>query len=147
VSNIRLLHNSDLSEWTRMRIALWPDCANERHELEMEEFFASPERYAVFVCTRPNGLLGGFAEFSIRDYVDGSQTKPVGYLEGWYVDPDLRGLGIGKSLVDAGEKWMRSLGLKEIGSDSELWNESAILAHRAIGFQETFRVVQFIKKL
>jgi aminoglycoside 6'-N-acetyltransferase I len=74
----------------------------------MEEFFARPERYAVFVCDRSNGLLGGFAEFSVRDYVDGAQTKPVGYLEGWYVDPDWRGLGIGKALVDAGETWMRS---------------------------------------
>jgi aminoglycoside 6'-N-acetyltransferase I len=130
-----------------MRVSLWPDCYSERHDLEMEEFFAHRERYAVFVYDRANGLLGGFAEFSVRDYVDGAHTKPVGYLEGWYVDPDLRGLGIGKSLVKAGESWMRSLGLQEIGSDSELDNESGILAHLALGFEETFRVVQFIKKL
>ena len=34
---------------------------------------------------------------------DGCTTHPVGYVEGWYVDPDVRRKGVGKALVAAAE--------------------------------------------
>jgi len=63
------------------------------------------------------------------------------------VDPDLRGKGIGRRLVEAGEQWTRGRGLTEIASDAELENEQSISAHKALGFKETFRLVHFLKRL
>ena len=42
---------------------------------------------------------------------------------------------------------MDARGLDELASDVELWNEAGIAAHHALGFRETFRVVQFIKRV
>ena len=75
-----------------MRYALWPDCSQERHQLEIQQLNAAEDRGVVLVTVRENGCLCGFAELSIRhDHVDGASSVPVAYLEGWYVDPDVRG--------------------------------------------------------
>lgn len=137
---IEALTPADTPEYARMRYALWPDCSQEMHALEIAE------QKDVFVFRRTTGL-GAFIELSIRNRVDGSMSERVGYVEGWYVDPDLRGQGIGAQLIKAAEEWTRSLGLTELASDAELENESSIAAHKALGFHETFRLVHFLKKL
>jgi aminoglycoside 6'-N-acetyltransferase I len=42
-------------------------------------------------------------EASIWHWVDGCATTPVGYLEGWCVDPDVQRQGIGRALVKSAE--------------------------------------------
>jgi GNAT superfamily N-acetyltransferase len=102
----------------------------------------------VLVAERENGLLSGFAELSIRhDHVTGTTSVPVAYLEGWYVDPDVRGVGIGRRLLEAAEHWAVTRGLKELASDAELENAESIQAHRSCGFIETCRAVHFVKRL
>jgi aminoglycoside 6'-N-acetyltransferase I len=71
----------------------------------------------------------------------------VGYVEGWYVDPDLRGKGVGRTLVSRAEIWAREMGFTELASDAELRNDGSIRAHHALGFHETFRLVHFVKPL
>ena len=138
--------SEDAAEWLRMRQMLWPDCSAEMHALEIAEQ-QTPDVSGVLVYQRPGGGLGGFLELSARDRVDGSLSPRVGYVEGWHVDPDLRGQGIGRELMRAAEAWTLERGLTELASDAELWNEEAIRAHYALGFRETFRVVQFLKTL
>ena len=46
----------------------------------------------------------------MRSYGEGCETSPVGYIEGWYVDPDLRQKGLGGLLFQAAEDWARSEG-------------------------------------
>src|SRR5688572_17765652 len=108
-------------EWDRMRRALWPDCQSAMHDHEVAEIGAHPDKYAVLVYHRDDaaGRLGGFVEVSIRDRVDGSLSRSVGYLEAWYVDADLRGRGIGRALLEAAECWAAERGLTEMGSDCE----------------------------
>lgn len=142
---VRKATPADSPEWRRMRAALWPECPSEMHDLEMREQTADPE-VAVFVYSRSEGL-GGFIELSVRDRVDGSASPRVGYVEGWYVDPDLRGQGIGRLLIREAEAWTRSLGLTELASDAELMNTESIRAHEALGFRETFRLVHFLKSV
>ena len=146
---IRPVNNSDDAEWSRMRHALWPDCSEQMHALEIREYARRGEpSSAVFVFEREEGHgLGAFIELSIRDRVDGSYSERVGYVEGWYVDPDLRGHGIGRQLIEKAEQWTVSCGLTELASDVELENEGSISAHHALGFRETFRLVHFIKRL
>jgi aminoglycoside 6'-N-acetyltransferase I len=145
---IRAAVARDRPEWVRMRHALWPDCSPQRHQLEIEQLTAAEGSGVVLVAVRENGSLCGFAELAIRhDHVDGASSVPVAYLEGWYVDPDVRGAGIGRRLLEAGERWAAVRGLKELASDAELDNHISIQVHRSSGFVETCRAVHFIKPI
>ncbi|NTU65024.1 MAG: GNAT family N-acetyltransferase [Chloroflexi bacterium] len=130
-----------------MRSALWPDCLLDDHHSEMQEQLDDPTRYAVFVVVRDDSRLGGFLEASLRQYADGCRTSPVGYIEGWYVDADLRQQGWGGELVKAAEQWAGAQGCAEMASDCELDNDVSFRAHRALGYEEVDRAIQFRKSL
>ena len=92
-SFVTLTHN-DHAEWLRMRSALWPRLL--RSMIIAPRWRSSwpiKKLFAVFVADRGNGQLGGFLEASLRRYADGCSTSPVGYIEGWYVDDDVRRQG------------------------------------------------------
>jgi aminoglycoside 6'-N-acetyltransferase I len=131
-----------------MRTALWPHAVAD-HPREVDAYIRdSDEQSAVFVAEQATGLgLSGFLEARLRNYADGCSTSPVAYIEGWYVDPELRKIGVGAALLHAAERWSEHLGLTEIASDSELQNDVARQAHLALGFEEVGRVVQFRKAL
>ena len=144
---IRHATHSDHADWLRMRSALWPDCPLEDHHSEMQEQLDDQSRYAVFVVERDTGKLGGFLEASLRAYADGCCTSPVGYIEGWYVDADLRQQGWGGELVKAAEQWASAQGCTEMASDCELDNNVSLRAHLALGYKEVDRAIQFRKSL
>ncbi|MGH7824523.1 MAG: aminoglycoside 6'-N-acetyltransferase [Candidatus Binatia bacterium] len=144
---VRYVKQEDWSEWLRMRRALWPRCSRERHESEMSAMLQDQAPTAVFVSRRGESALCGFIELAIRPFAEGCQTGPVGYIEGWYVDPDFRWRGIGRSLVAAAEQWARSKGCKEMASDTEVSNLDSEEAHRRLGYTECSRLVHFKKDL
>jgi aminoglycoside 6'-N-acetyltransferase I len=109
--------------------------------------FRQREDAEVFVIERPNGLLAGFVEAGTRPYADGCDTSPVGYIEAWFVDPDMRRRGYGSALLSAAEEWARSRGYREMASDALLDNDISYRAHLQSGYQEVDRVVQFRKSL
>jgi aminoglycoside 6'-N-acetyltransferase I len=120
----------------RLRHALWPDGSEAEHRQEVERFITDlGRRGAVLVAEGESGLLG-FAEVSIRAYAEGCRTDRVGYLEGWFVEPDARRRGIGRQLVAAAEAWARAQGCVEFAPDAEADNELSAAAHRALGFAE-----------
>ena len=130
-----------------MRDALWPDSFDDLAR-EIDAYLRQPKpNTAVFVAERANGKLGGFLEADTRDYAEGCDTRNVGYIEGWYVDPDLRLQNIGRALIEAAENWARHLGCQEMASDCELHNEVSFKAHLAIGYDETGRSIHFRKSL
>lgn len=143
---IRQASQADHSEWLRMRRALWPDVETDEMLREMARIQADPLS-PVFVLERPDGLLGGFLEAGIRKYADGCETSPVGYIEGWYVDEDLRGQGAGRALMHAAEDWARTQGLREMASDTWLDNVVSIATHLKLGYEEMERLVHFVKHL
>ena len=129
-----------------MRKALWPSCSIERHALETDQILSSDD--FVLVAELAESKLVGFAEVSIRrDHVEGTKTSPVPYLEGWYVDPDYRGKGIGKELIKTIKEIVTKEGYKELASDAEIDNQLSIDIHKNIGFQEVGRSVHFVKSL
>ena len=144
---IRAAKRSDRIEWARLRRVLWPECQGPRAALEMREQLSDPERFGVLVIDRGGEKLGGFIELALRDGVDGAARKVTAYVEGWFVEPNLRGTGWGRKLIIAAERWARERGMVELASDAELLNRNAIAAHRALGFRETFREVLFLKKI
>jgi aminoglycoside 6'-N-acetyltransferase I len=143
---IRPLTPTDRDEWLRMRLALWPDDTAAELSAEMEGLQVA-QAVGLFVAERPGGGLGGFVEAGTRPYAEDCETSPVGYIEGWYVDPDLRRQGVGGRLIRAAEDWARGLGLQEMGSDTWIWNETSIRAHLSLGYREAERLVTFCKKL
>jgi aminoglycoside 6'-N-acetyltransferase I len=79
-----------------LAMLLWPD--NEINDLENEmlEYIVSDKR-AVFICYSET-MPVGFAQCSLRnDYVEGTDSSPVGYLEGIFVKDEYRKRGIGKN--------------------------------------------------
>lgn len=143
---IRLLTPQDYDEWRRMRLALWPDLSAENLRAEMDEILADPT-LPVFVIARSDGSLGGFLEAALRPWADGCDTHPVGYIEGWYVDPDLRRQGWGGRLVQTAEAWAAFQGCREMASDCELDNLTSFQAHLALGYEETLRTIHFRKAI
>lgn len=143
---IRFVEPDDKPDWLRMRITLWPDHSDNEHLAEMDEILADPMQ-PVFVVGRSNDKLGGFLEAGIRKYAEGCDTSPVGYIEGWYVDEDLREKGVGRALVVAAEDWARAQVLTEMASDTWLDNEVSIRAHIKLGYEEAARLVHFVKTL
>lgn len=144
---IRPIRSTDNPEWLRMRTSLWDDHSESEMLAEMHEIIATPDDTPVFVAQRANGKLGGFLEGGTRKYADGCDTSPVGYIEGWYVEPDLRQQGVGGRLVKTFETWVRGKGLVEIGSDTWLDNETSIEAHQRLGYVLMERLAHFGKKL
>lgn len=143
---IRSVQSKDFDEWLRMRSNLWPDCPREEHLVEMQEYLVESTKKTVFVADRFNERLGGFIEIDIRPF-DYYHDTLVGYIEGWYVDSDLRGEGVGKKLVIAAENWTIENGCNEMGSDAEVSNLISIKAHKALGYQVEESIVKFRKKL
>lgn len=143
---IRLATAADYAEWLRMRRLLWPGARPGEHEHEMDSLLADSHT-PVFVAERPGGGLAGFLEAATRPYADGCDTRPVGYIEGWFVDKDVRRRGIGRLLIAAAEAWARSLGLTEMASDTNLSNQEGLSAHLALGYKETERLIHFVRTL
>jgi aminoglycoside 6'-N-acetyltransferase I len=138
---------ADDPEWLRMRLALWPEGDADDHRRGMAEWMLEPD-HIILVAPRDGGHgLCGFAEVGTRKYAEGCETSPVAYLEGWYVDADMRRQGVGAALVAAAEAWARARGLTEFASDALLENDTSHRAHRALGFTEVERIVCFRKPL
>jgi len=143
---IRRATPADTEDWLRMRLALWPHHSPQELLPEMETLLA--ERWSpVFVAARPSGGLGGFVEGGLRRYADGCDSSPVGYIEGWYVDEDLRRQGVGRALVAALERWAREQGCTNMASDTWLDNETSRAAHLALGYTESERLIHFCKPI
>jgi aminoglycoside 6'-N-acetyltransferase I len=120
--------------WLVLRQALWPHCTPEEHLSEMSMFCANPERYAQFIAYAQSGQAMGFVEAAVRtDYVNGTRSSPVAFLEGIYVVPEERRKGIARSLVAAVECWARDVGCHEFASDAALENQLSHAMHRALG--------------
>lgn len=145
---VREATEKDIGEWTRMRCSLWPQYL-DGHEAEIRLYFEgnSKKIQNIYVLEREESKLGGFIEMSIRNCAAGCKSSPVPYLEGWYVDKDLRGRGLGALLVSYVEKWSRKNGYQEMASDANIENSQSINAHKALGFTEVERIMCFVKGL
>ena len=143
---IREITENDRPEWVRLRDALWPGSLWD-HDVETRSYFgARADRPVVFVADA-GGRLAGFLELDFRKYAPGCASSPVPFIEGWYVEPAMRGRGVGRALIDAAEAFARASGHREIASDAELENAGGIAAHGAVGYEEVERTVCFRKSL
>lgn len=131
---------------TALALLLWPDHDTQPLYEEMLACLHDADS-ALFVAQDDKNLVG-FAQCSLRyDYVEGTQTSPVGYLEGIFVRDECRRGHVASSLAHACMDWARIRGCKEFASDCQLDNRLSIAFHRGIGFAEANRLVCFVHKL
>ena len=129
-----------------MRVALWPDADPDDLADEFDGLLADPDQ-VVFVAERQDGSLCGMVEAGIRPFANPVDEQPCAFVEGWWVDVDLRRTGVGGALIAAVEDWARARGFHELGSDALLDNLVSQAAHLALGFEERERTVAFRKWL
>ncbi len=144
---VREVTANDASEWFRLRKQLWDESSDEEHRSEMFDIYEHHDTQLVLVVETSRGKLVGFLEASIRPFVEDCHTDHVGYLEGWFVEPQYRQQGIGRQLVKTAEKWARRKGCTEMASDAEIGNDSSLEAHQKLGYEETSRLVHLRKDL
>lgn len=138
--------SADAMAVAQIAARLWNHHAPE----ELAEDFAlmlSDANNAVFLCCIEEEPVG-FAHASLRrDYVEGTTSSPVGFLEGIFVLETFRCRGVASDLLYACENWARAQGCTEFASDCELTNEESIAFHGKLGFEEVNRIVCFRKDL
>lgn len=143
--SIRRITPDDRGEWFKMRKGIWPEAPDEYLDFDMNDILASNEDAVFFALLddRPVGMV----EARLRDYGEGCETSPVGYIEGWFVYPEMRGKGVAGALAQAAEDWARERGCTEMASDTWLDNEASIRAHLKLGYLEVERLAHFVKPL
>jgi aminoglycoside 6'-N-acetyltransferase I len=103
---------------------------------------------AILVSEDQHGALTGFLEVGLRSHADGcNSARPVGFVEGWFVQKAFRNKGVGAELMRAAEDWARAQGCFEMASDALISNQTSQRAHEALGFEVVDRCVHFRKLL
>ncbi len=125
-----------------MREDVYSSLDDEFHEREMQQIFVSDDWFCYFL-ENGNNQITGFVELSSRNIVDGCLSSPVAYLEGLYLKKEYRGMGLGRKTMKTIKSWCKNKGFTELAMDTELANIEAQKFFTAIGFHETYRIVQF----
>ena len=143
---VRKATDEDISSLAALAAQLWPG-----HETEaLADEFAGLVNSGDAACflAREDDRAVGFAQCQLRhDYVEGTKTSPVGYLEGVFVEAAFRGKGCGRRLLAACEAWAKERGCGEFASDCELENAESLRFHLRAGFTEANRIICFRKDL
>ena len=149
---MRIAQPADRRALARLLHALWPESPAEEHARELELILAGKAPgtlpLVIFVAEDKDGTLVAFLECGLRSHADScNPSRPVGYVEGWYVAEGHRRRGIGKTLLKAAEDWARSQGCTEMASDAVIDNELSQKVHQRLGFEVVERSVLFRKTL
>lgn len=143
---VKKADEKDITAVAEMAITMWENNSLEEMEAEFRELIRSAEAqvFAAYIQDVP----AGFAQCQLRhDYVEGTDSSPVGYLEGIFVKEEYRKQGCARELLAACEQWAKEQGCAEFASDCELNNQDSFRFHMSMGFEEANRVICFTKKL
>lgn len=143
---IRKATEKDTLVLAELAIQMWGN-----HTLaELEEDFAETINNNDSVCfiKYVDNTSVGFAQCQLRhDYVEGTHSSPVGYLEGIFIIPEYQHKGYAKDLLHECELWAKEKDCSEFASDCELDNTNSFKFHMAMDFEEANRVICFRKDL
>jgi aminoglycoside 6'-N-acetyltransferase I len=150
--HIRIATSSDCLPLANLRTRLWPESSCDEHARELTAILdGTVERVLpliIFVAEQSDGALVGFLEAGLRSCADGCDvSRPVGYVEGWFVEQHRRSQGIGRELLRAAEAWARAQGCHEMASDTDIGNKLSQHVHEASGFTIAARAILYRKFL
>jgi aminoglycoside 6'-N-acetyltransferase I len=95
-----------------------------------------------------NEKMLAFVHCSIRsEYVEGATNEKVAYIEAIYVEEEYRNFGIATHLIELCEKCAKEQGITQIASDCEIDNLDSVKLHLSSGFEESAKLIHFIKNI
>ena len=143
---IRKAGKMDLEILANLAVQMWD--SHSVSELAAEFSVIISTGKSQFFLKYINDIPIGFAQCSLRyDYVEGTETTPVGYLEGIFIKDGYRNKGYAKELLLACEAWAKYNGCQEFASDCEIDNIDSFHFHKAMNFTEANRIICFTKEL
>ncbi len=129
-----------------LALLLWPNHTVEELSESMTQVLKE-DHAAIFLAYDDDKAIG-FAQCQLRtDYVEGTDSSPVGYLKGLFVMESYRQQGYARQLVVHCEQWAKHMGCSEFASDCEWDNTESLQVHVQLGFTEANRIICFTKKL
>lgn len=129
-----------------LAVLMWENHSVNELEAEFSEILSKGK--AQFFLKYEKNIPVGFAQCQLRyDYVEGTETSPVGYLEGIFIKKEYRNKGYAKELLAECEAWAKENGCREFASDCEIDNIDSFHFHKAMSFEEANRIICFTKKL
>lgn len=129
-----------------LALQMWTEHNLEEMTDEFRELLKNDE--AVCFIKYEDEKPIGFAQCQIRhDYVEGTESSPVGYLEGILIAVGYRKKGYASELLSECEEWAKEKGCSEFASDCELDNTDSLRFHMALGFEEANRIICFRKDI
>jgi len=145
--SIYLLLKEDVDEMTQKTMVII-GAGHEEEEMKNDlGHLVDSEKNKIYLFIK-EGEAVGFVHFSLRtDYVEGAASSPTGYVEGIYVKPSFRRMGLSKQLIESGRFWLKEQGCHQLASDIEMTNDQSYQFHTGVGFKETNRLITFIKDL
>lgn len=130
----------------QMAVKMWKSHTVDELVKDFEDIIEQEES-AIFLLSIEDRAVG-FAQCQLRhDYVEGTDSSPVGYLEGIFVEQEFRHKGYAKDLLAKCEEWAKEKGCVEFASDCELDNDVSLAFHLNMGFSEANRIICFTKRL
>ena len=133
-----------LKVWTDLAVQLFPNDTYEA-EWQLNAEILELENEMGFLYEQ-EGKIVAYMHLAIRhDYVNGTETSPVVFLEAIYVLPEYRKRNIGRELVTYAEDFARQKGVRQLASDCLLDNTASERFHKSCGFIEKERVICFAK--
>lgn len=143
---VRKATKTDVISIAEMAVLMWDSNSVEELVREFETVLENEECVIYIYCI--DNMLIGFAQCGLRhDYVEGTESSPVGYLEGIFVQKGYRKKGYAKELLAECEKWAKGKGCSEFASDCELNNDVSLYFHMNVGFTEINRIICFTKQI
>ena len=125
---------------------VWKESSLKEIITEFKQMTKSNEAVAFILIIEEQAV--GFAQCQLRhDYVEGTNTSPVGYLEGIFVEKEFRHKGYASELLLKCEDWVKTKGCLQFASDCELDNTDSLAFHLKVGFTEANRMICFTKQL
>ncbi|MBP0956690.1 MAG: GNAT family N-acetyltransferase [Oscillospiraceae bacterium] len=137
---------ADALSLAELAIKLWSSHTNSELQSGFLDLISSDD--AVCFIKYVGNKAVGFAQCQLRnDYVEGTDSSPVGYLEGIFIEEEYRHSGYAKELLSKCEKWAKEKHCTEFASDCEIDNIVSLKFHMAMGFDEANRIICFRKTL
>lgn len=143
---VRKAETQDIKSLADLAVCMWNNSTVDELIQEFSELISGEN--AIFFLKYEKDVPIGFAQCQLRrDYVEGTASSPVGYLEGIFIREGYRNRGYAKELLAHCEAWAKARGCLEFASDCEIDNVNSYFFHRAMNFTEANRIICFTKTL